>query len=159
MIRIMETNNNDARCLNEVELSYAIHPGSVLGEELKSRGVKQVDFAKRIGMEPSHLSALIHGVRNITAVIADRLEKGLDIPASFWMNLQATYNLDKKRLHAKVGTSGLVDGYSAQRGTMPALAEQESAVYGEKGTALVRFPKKDLSLLKEICSRFGWDLE
>ena len=129
---IMETNNNDARCLNEVELSYAIHPGSVLGEELKS---------------------------NITAVIADRLEKGLDIPASFWMNLQATYNLDKKRLHAKVGTSGLVDGYSAQRGTMPALAEQESAVYGEKGTALVRFPKKDLSLLKEICSRFGWELD
>ena len=137
----METKSEGGICLNDMGTFFAVHPGDILREELKSRGIKQVDFARKIGMEPSHLSALIHGARNVTVAIADRLEHGLGIPASFWMNLQTTYNLDKKRLREQV----------------PVLAEPESPVYGAKRTVQVRFPEKDFTLFQELCSRLGWE--
>ena len=55
----------------------AIHPGEVLGEELKSRGISQKEFAQSVGMQATHLSALIHGMRNITPALAAKLETGL----------------------------------------------------------------------------------
>ena len=89
----MGISKNDSVVLNDIFPSYAIHPGNILKEELKERGIKQKDFAKQIGMLSPHLSVLIHGNRNITAAIAAKLEAGLDIPASIWLSLQSRYNL------------------------------------------------------------------
>ena len=74
----------------------AVHPGGILKEELEARGIKQKDFACQIGMQPTHLNALIKGKRNISPDVADRLEMELGIPASFWMSLQSSYELDSK---------------------------------------------------------------
>lgn len=74
----------------------AVHPGGILKEELEARGIKQKDFAGQIGMQPTHLNALIKGKRNISPDVADRLERELGIPASFWMSLQSSYELDCK---------------------------------------------------------------
>ena len=93
----METKKGDAIVLNELNDLYSVHPGEILQEELKERHIKQKDFAAAIGMEAPHLSALIHGRRNITSAIAGRLQEALGIPASVWINLQNRYNLDKAR--------------------------------------------------------------
>ena len=77
MTRIMETSKTFI--LNDDNLAGAVHPGSILKDELRERKISQKEFAASIGMQASHLSALIHGVRNITADIAQRLEKALDI--------------------------------------------------------------------------------
>ena len=74
----------------------AVHPGGILKEELEARGIKQKDFACQIGMQPTHLNALIKGKRNISPDVADKLERELGIPASFWMSLQSSYELDRK---------------------------------------------------------------
>ena len=66
----------------------------------------QKDFARSIGMQPSHLSSLIHGTRSITPAIAAKLEKGLGISATFWINLQNNYNLDVKRIKERDKASG-----------------------------------------------------
>ena len=76
----------------------ATHPGEILGEELKARGIKQKAFAGQIGMQPTHLSELIKGKRNITSDIAMRLENALGIPYKNWMNLQGGYDYDCKMI-------------------------------------------------------------
>lgn len=84
----METKNNRLLPFE------AEHPGGILGCELEERGIKQIDFAAQIGMLPSHLNALLHGKRPITAEIAHNLEIALGIPATLWLGLQNRYELD-----------------------------------------------------------------
>ena len=63
----------------------AVHPGEILIEELKERGIKQKDLAAKIGILPSHLNELIKGKRS---------EKELGIPYDSWMRLQYGYEHD-----------------------------------------------------------------
>ncbi|NVN96992.1 HigA family addiction module antidote protein [Candidatus Nomurabacteria bacterium] len=76
----------------------ATHPGSLIKDELKYRGISQKEFARDIDMQPSMLNELIKEKRAITAEIALALEKGLGIPADFWMRHQAGYELDCARI-------------------------------------------------------------
>ena len=74
------------------------HPGEMLFEEfLQPMGITQVAFAKKLGWTPTRLSELIHGKRGITADAALDLAEALGTSAKLWMNLQATYDLDKAR--------------------------------------------------------------
>lgn len=154
----METSNEkmwDSRAINPV---ITIHPGEVLGEELKSRGISQKEFAESVGMQATHLSALIHGMRNITPALAAKLEKGLPgITASFWLGMQAQYNLDLSR--KKLNTSAVVTGYGAHGETnmAPALADP-GAIYGEKCQITLSIPQKDINLLKDLTQKFNWDI-
>jgi addiction module HigA family antidote len=109
----METNN-------DIRPFQPVHPGAILKEELKARGIRQNVFAAAIGMQPTHLNALLQGGRNITAQLALRLEAALKIPAVTWMNLQEKYNLDRIR------TSELVDGYYPHIPDQFALADGSS---------------------------------
>lgn len=76
----------------------AVHPGEILREELKERGIKQKDFANSIGMQKSHLSEILTGNRNITPQIGDKLEQQLNIPSVDWLNLQNQYDYDVRCL-------------------------------------------------------------
>ena len=79
--------------VNDITPAYPEHPGGILGEELKARGISQKKFAEQIGLQATHLSALIHGTRNFTPAVAAKIESGLDgISADLWMKLQEQYN-------------------------------------------------------------------
>lgn len=72
------------------------HPGEILLEEfLEAKGVTQAAFAEKIGWTKSRLNELIKGKRGITAVAALDLADALGTSPKLWMNLQATYDLDK----------------------------------------------------------------
>ena len=79
---------------NEAPARMAIHPGSILKEELRERGIKQRELAQRTGLQPSHLSEIIRGKRDVTKRIADKLETELGIPSIDWMRLQLAYDYD-----------------------------------------------------------------
>jgi HTH-type transcriptional regulator/antitoxin HigA len=79
-----------------------IHPGSILKEELRERGIKQKDFAQLIGMRETHLSTLIKGRRNISAEVADKLETYLGISSVSWLNLQTQYDYDCSMIEERV---------------------------------------------------------
>ena len=83
---------------NKLVPSRAIHPGEILKEELIEREIKQKDFAKSMGMQPSHLSELLKGERNLNEDLAKKLEEQLQIPFSVWMNLHNSYIYDCKIL-------------------------------------------------------------
>ncbi len=72
------------------------HPGEILLEEfLEPKGATQVAFAEKIGWTKTRLNELIKGKRGITAAAALDLADALGTSAKLWMNLQATYDLDK----------------------------------------------------------------
>lgn len=72
-----------------------IHPGETLSEVLEDRNMNQNELAMRTGVSRKHISQVINGKASITAEFAAKLEYVLNIDASFWMNLQSEYDLEK----------------------------------------------------------------
>lgn len=70
-----------------------ITPGEVLKEELDARGLSQRDLALVIDRPEQMISEIINAKKQITAETANELAQALDIPATFWMNLEANYQL------------------------------------------------------------------
>lgn len=74
------------------------HPGEILMEEfLEPLGMTQTAFADKIGWTRARLNELIRGKRGVTAEAALDLADALGTSPKLWMNLQATYDLDKAR--------------------------------------------------------------
>ena len=72
------------------------HPGEILLEEfLEPAGMTQAALAGKLGWTTSRLNELVKGKRGITAAAALDLADVLGTSAKLWMNLQATYDLDK----------------------------------------------------------------
>ena len=72
------------------------HPGEILLEEfLVPTGITQSAFADKVGWTRARLNELIKGKRGISAEAALDLAKALGTSAKLWMNLQATYDLDR----------------------------------------------------------------
>lgn len=79
------------------------HPGEMLLEEfLEPMGMSQAEFADRIGWTRARLNEFIRGKRGVTAGAALDLAETLGTSPKLWMNLQATYDLDKAAKARKV---------------------------------------------------------
>jgi len=76
----------------------AIPPGELLAEELEARDMSQKELADRTGRPEQTISEIINGKKSITYDTALEFEKVLGIPASFWVNLESSYQLTKARL-------------------------------------------------------------
>lgn len=77
--------------LNEFQPDYAVSPGEVLEFELDMRGMKQQELAKRTGLTPKHIGAIVNAKSSITPETAIKLERAIGMPAQFWMNLETQY--------------------------------------------------------------------
>lgn len=79
------------------------HPGEILLEEfLEPKGVTQAALAEKIGWTRARLNELIKGKRGITAAAALDLADALGTSPKLWMNLQATFDLDKAMKERRV---------------------------------------------------------
>ena len=67
----------------------------LLEEFLEPQGMSQAAFARKIGWTKARLNELIRGKRGITADAALDLADALGTSPKLWMNLQATYDLDR----------------------------------------------------------------
>lgn len=108
------------------------HPGILLAEELKAKGIKQKDFAEKIGMSASNFNSLLHGKRDINKDIADGLERELNIPASAWMKIQSEYNKsvklkkDEEKNYSFATLQRSIDRLSDQIGQLIALHQSRN---------------------------------
>ena len=107
----------------------ATHPGEMIKDELKERGMTQKQLADQTGIKPSVLSETINGKRSVSLSVAVALEKALGIPADIWMNLQTQYDLDKANIAARDN---------------------------QHETVTVTIPVRDRNLLQELVRKFGW---
>ncbi len=69
----------------------ATPPGATISELLKDRHMTQKELADRIGYSEKHISQLLNGEVPLTQQTAEKLELVLDVPAVFWVNLEAIY--------------------------------------------------------------------
>lgn len=69
----------------------ATHPGKMLKDELKERGISQKQLAEQTGIKPSVISETVNGKRSVSLNVAVALEKALGIPADIWMNMQTQF--------------------------------------------------------------------
>ena len=58
----------------------ATHPGEMIKDELKERGMTQKQLADETGIKASVLSETINGKRSVSLNVAVALEKALGIP-------------------------------------------------------------------------------
>lgn len=83
---------------NDFMPGVAIPPGITLKENIEYLGMSQTEFALRIGVSSKHLSEIVNGIAPLTYDTAMKLEKMFGAKAEFWMNLEASYQLDKARI-------------------------------------------------------------
>lgn len=107
----------------------ATHPGEMIKDELKERGMTQKQLAAETGIKPSVLSETINGKRSISLNVAVALEKALGISADIWMNMQTQYDLDSAN-----------------------IAERDNS----RETVTVTIPIRDHNLLQDLVHKFGW---
>lgn len=75
-----------------------VHPGEILMEEfLEPLGITQYRIATDIGVQPTRINQIVKGRLGISADTALRLGKYFNMTAQFWLNLQATYDLETAR--------------------------------------------------------------
>lgn len=110
----------------------ATHPGEMIRDELKERGMTQKQLAAETGIKASVLSETINGKRNVSLSVAVALEKAFGISADIWMNMQTQYDLDTAN-----------------------IAERDN----QRETVSVTIPIRDHNLLQELVRKFGWVCE
>lgn len=75
-----------------------IHPGEVLLQDfLEPMGISQYRLAKDLKVPPPRINEIVHGRRSVTADTALRLARYFGTSDRFWLNLQASYDLDVER--------------------------------------------------------------
>jgi HTH-type transcriptional regulator/antitoxin HigA len=70
---------------------YRVAPGETLLELMDERGWSMEHVAHMLHTTPEWLQELLQGVHPITEMIAGSLHQLTDVPAGFWMRLEANY--------------------------------------------------------------------
>ena len=75
-----------------------VHPGDVLREDfMKPMGLSAYAVARAIGSTPITISHICRRKRNISAEMALKLGRYLNVSPELWMGLQADYDLEVAR--------------------------------------------------------------
>ncbi len=77
---------------NEMTPTILFHPGTVVEEEISYRGLTVKEVASKMQMPVAGLSEIIRGKKNISTLIAIKLEEALGINALFFLNMQSRYD-------------------------------------------------------------------
>lgn len=78
-----------------------IHPWETLKELLDEYRITQKELSERTWISEKHISGIIQWKNNISPEFALKLEFVFKISASFWNNLQTSYNEDMSRISEK----------------------------------------------------------
>lgn len=79
------------QAINQYMPDYIVSPGEVLEFELQMRGMTQNELAKRTGLTPKHIGAIVNAKSAITPETAIKLERAIGMPVQYWMNLETQY--------------------------------------------------------------------
>jgi addiction module HigA family antidote len=79
--------------INKMKTNYTLHPSITLKEKLEELKMTPQELAIKTGLSVDTILSILNRESVITPEIANRLEKALSIPASFWIAKQLNYNL------------------------------------------------------------------
>lgn len=76
-----------------MEINYMVATGIIIKEYIQERNIKLDELSKILGITQSNIKDLLNGKIRLDEDIAMKLEKVIpEIPASYWLNLEAKYN-------------------------------------------------------------------
>jgi antitoxin HigA-1 len=78
---------------NRSMFKRAVHPGSILKDELDELGITPTEFARQIDVPPNRISQIIGGKRSITGDTALRFGHWFGVDPQFWLNIQVQFDL------------------------------------------------------------------
>lgn len=82
---------------NNLTPAFPTHPGSVLKDEIESRGISQRQLATDMGLAYSVLNEILNERRPLTEKIAMLFEAALGVNAEPLLRLQLRYNMQNVR--------------------------------------------------------------
>lgn len=130
--------------IKQLTPATAIHPGEVLNDELKGRGIKQKEFAQQTGIPQTQLNEIIKGKRGINADVALLIGKVLKMDATVWLGLQSNYELDAAKVNMKnMERMAALDSWQMIK---PFIPEK----YFKKLGILTGNPVQDIPVIKNI---------
>jgi len=90
-----------------VKLAIVFHPGKTLSEKLSEMGMSIKEFAVRTSKPEKTIIAVINGKSSITTEMAVSFENVTQIPASFWLRKQLSYDeyVERKNREAVAAAS------------------------------------------------------
>lgn len=68
------------------------HPGELLKDELRERGISQRHFAELVNVPYTALNEILNGKRPMSVDFSLRVEAALGIDADLFINMQTRYN-------------------------------------------------------------------
>lgn len=78
---------------SKIDILKGIHPGKIIGRELKKRNISQRAFAANIGEHNQTLNAIITGRRKMTTEMGLRIESALGYEEGFLLTLQIYHDI------------------------------------------------------------------
>ena len=136
----------------------SVHPGEILGEELRELGMSATAFAEGLGVPANRITAILNGQRGITADTALRLARYLGTSPNSWMTLQLDYELGtaeyKSGDEIKRSVEPMVAGGNIDGSRPPDLAGEHG---GSRLTSLATPPKVSIpkNELASLCNAHG----
>ena len=85
----------------EMDSLKGIHPGKIIGRDLKKRNLSQRSFANAIGEHGQTLNAVITGRRKLTTDMAVKIEQMFGYDEGFLLTLQAFYDINQYKNRQK----------------------------------------------------------
>ncbi len=91
---------------NPYRPDYAVPPGWILEERLKSRGMSRAELARRCGRSTKLISEIVAGKAFLEPETALQFERVLGVDADIWLGIESDYRLDRARwIEAEAGFS------------------------------------------------------
>ena len=85
--------------IGDINTIKGIHPGKIIGRELRRRKLSQRKFADSIHEHSQTLNAVITGRRGITVEMAVKIEEAFGLEEGYLLTLQAFYDIAAYRRH------------------------------------------------------------
>lgn len=84
------------------EPDVAIPPGDTVAEMLRELEISVFQFSEISGLTLEEIEELFDGDMEVSISLAETLSTCLNLPVTFWLNLERNYRLTLQRLKAKV---------------------------------------------------------
>ena len=85
----------------------AMHPGELLRNEIKERGLKQIELADKLSISQPFLNGLLREKKKISVELAIKLEEVLCIEAELWVKLQRLFDKIETRNKIEISLQNL----------------------------------------------------
>ena len=86
---------------NTYKPDYALAPGAIIDEHMEHHSVTITQLATHLGIKKKKVKKLLKGKAPITQPIAEGLATIFTFPVHMWINLEAGFQKDVKRLGKK----------------------------------------------------------